>query len=250
MDELAEHLAGVVVTAGRVARRADPLLPFRELFVDRSVDERPIDRPAVRELRAVTLPLPDLRTADLGGCRILHQIEQRHAADAAQPGLDIADRNGGVGPEAGLGALPRRDDQKIGGRDVHVIALAINLVGLRHVAIEDLTDHADESGMSDPRAVMAVARFALLVHAHARHGPLVRRGIVLDRDESGHAADRGRVSTVASLDRQQAAGAQEMRGHRYLVAIRQYRIRIALELLDKAEYVIPAAAIEPSRVIA
>ena len=42
-------------------------------------------------LRLVADPLPHLRAADLGGGGVLHQVIERHAADAAEPGLEIAD---------------------------------------------------------------------------------------------------------------------------------------------------------------
>ena len=53
-------------------------------------------------------PLPDLRARDLGGRGILHQVVDRRRSRAAQPRLDVADRDRDVVAHAGLGDLARR----------------------------------------------------------------------------------------------------------------------------------------------
>ncbi len=51
-------------------------------------------------------------------------------------------------------------------------------------------------------------------------------------------------AAVAGLDHELAVGAQEVRGHADLAAIRRHRPLLFAELLDEGEDVVPAAAIE------
>ena len=67
-DELAEQLGRVLVAAA-VSRALAELL---ELFAEQFPAQAGIDDATVLEPRAMPDPLPDLRTADLGGRRILH----------------------------------------------------------------------------------------------------------------------------------------------------------------------------------
>ena len=55
---------------------------------------------------------------------------------------------------------------------------------------------------------------------------------------------------VAGLDRQQRVGPHEVGRHRHQGAVGQHEVRVAAELLDDAEDVVPAAAVEPGRVLA
>src|SRR5271165_4401096 len=158
LDQLAEEPSRFLVTAVPGWRAQ-----LCELLVEDPAGQRLVDGAAVVELGAVAGPLPDLRAADLGGGGILHQIVERHAAGAAQPSLDIADPDIDVLPEPRLGDRAVGDREKIRCGDVHVLALAGDLVGLRHLAVEDLFGDRDEPGMCDPGAVVAVAGLALLV---------------------------------------------------------------------------------------
>ena len=54
---------------------------------------------------------------------------------------------------------------------------------------------------------------------------------------------------MTGLDEQEAVAAQEMGRHRHLPAIGQHAGGVLGEFLDEAEDVVPAPAIEPSRVI-
>ena len=58
------------------------------------------------------------------------------------------------------------------------------------------------------------------------------------------------AAAVAGLDHQLAVGAQERRGHAHQRAVRQHRRRVLPELLDEAEDVVPAAAVEAGRMVA
>src|SRR5579862_2395453 len=69
------------------ARRADLLVDAVELGHHQAVEALDGDRLAVRGARTVARPLPQLRAADLRRGRVLHEVIERHAAVAAQPGL-------------------------------------------------------------------------------------------------------------------------------------------------------------------
>ena len=60
-------------------------------------------------------PLPQLGAADLGGCRIFHQVEEWHAADAAQPGFNVSQSHSNILLEPCVGDLPVGDPQQIFG---------------------------------------------------------------------------------------------------------------------------------------
>ena len=55
---------------------------------------------------------------------------------------------------------------------------------------------------------------------------------------------------MAGLDQQPRVGAQEVRGHRHLRPVGQHEVGPVAELLDEAEDVVPAAAVEPGDVVA
>ena len=144
-------------------------------------------------------PLPELGAADLGGGGVLHQIVERHATGAVQPCLDVADPDIEVLPEPGFGDRSVGDGEKIGCSGVHVLALAGDLVGLRHLPVEDLLSNRDQARMRHPSAVVPVAGLAQLVGADLLHRRFVGRGVVADRDLRRHAAHRVDLAAVAGL---------------------------------------------------
>src|SRR5258708_35563355 len=99
------------------------------------------------------------------------------------------------------------------------LAPAGDLVGLRHLPIEDFLGNCDKARMGDPSAIVTVAGLALLVGAHLLHRRRVRRGVVADRDLRRHSAHRVYPAAMACLDQQLAVAAQEMGRHRDLPAI-------------------------------
>lgn len=62
-------------------------------------------------------PLPDLGARDLGCGGVLHQAVQGHAAEAAEPGLQVLHPHADVVAQGGLGAGALGDLQR---REVHV----------------------------------------------------------------------------------------------------------------------------------
>ena len=79
-------------------------------------------------------PLPDLRSGDLGGGRIFHQVIDGHAAVAPQPGGHVLDAHVDVLAQARARLFRPWDRQQVLGRHLHVIAAAVDLVGFRHLA--------------------------------------------------------------------------------------------------------------------
>ncbi len=104
--------------------------------------------------------------------------------------------------------------------------------------------------MRDPGAVVAVGRLALLVDLHLRERLGVRLLVVLDRDLRGHPAHRVDVAAVAGLDQELRVALQEVRGHRDQRAVGEAEVAVAAQLLDAREDVVPAAGVEPRRVLA
>jgi len=196
-------------------------------------------------------PLPDLRARDLGGRRVLHQVEHRHAAVAREPGAEVLDADRDVVAQPRLGdRLLRPEVEQVLRRDGDLRALPAVLVGRRHVLVEHLLRHRHEARVRDPGAVAAVGDLAQLVLTHLLQRRLVRRRVVLDRDLRRHAAHRRRAAAVAGLHQQQRVGAHERREHGHLAAVGEAEILVGAELLDAGKDVVPAADVEPGRVAA
>ncbi len=206
------------------------------------------DLAAVGKRGAVIDPLPDLRAADLGGGGVFHQVVERHGATAADPRLDILNADAAAFAHAVLGALALVGLQQFLLADIHVLALAGELVRAFELA-EDFHRDLHEIGMGDPGAVMAVGGFAFLVGADLVEGRLVRRLVAFDRNLRGHAAHREGAALVAGLYQQQRIGIEEGIAHHDLRAVRQDEVRVFAEALDVAEDVVPAAAIEAGDVV-
>ena len=104
--------------------------------------------------------------------------------------------------------------------------------------------------MGDPRPVESVAGLSLLVLTHLRQSDLVHLWILSGRDERGHASHGVRAAPVAGRDEQLGVRAHEGDGHRHLSTIGQDEVGPQAELLDRAEDVVPAAGVQPRRVLA
>src|SRR2546430_15977324 len=74
----------------------------------------------------------------------------------------------------------------------------------------------------------------------------VRGRVVADRDLGGHAAHRVRPAPVTGLDEQLHVGLEEVALHGHGGAVGQQELAPVPELLDEAEDVVPAAAVEPA----
>ena len=133
---------------------------------------------------------------------------------------------------------------------MHFFPLAVDLIRLRHVLVEHLLRHAHQTGMRHPRAVVPGFHFAQLILPHFFERALIRFRIVLDRNLRRHSAHCVNAALVAGLDQQINVRRQKMHRHGDLRAIRQHEIRPVPQLLNEAENIIPAPAVQPGRVIA
>ena len=189
-------------------------------------------------------PLPQLGAGNFRSRRVFHQVMDRHAAEAIEPGREIAHTDIDVVDEAGAGDATCGWRQQIGRRHAHVLAQTIKLVGARHDAIEFGTRHGDQRGVCHPGPVMAGFGFALLVGAHLGHRDLVRFRVATDRNLRGHAAHRERTATMADADQPFRIRLQEGYGHANLATLGQDKVAVAAKRLDAGKDVIPAPAIE------
>src|SRR5579862_6218501 len=78
---------------------------------------------------AVAHPLPDLRAGDLGCRGVLHEVVDRRGADPVQPGVEVADADGDVRVDAGVGDLARRvgdgEERRLVGDDLRAEPLEL-----------------------------------------------------------------------------------------------------------------------------
>ena len=104
--------------------------------------------------------------------------------------------------------------------------------------------------VGDPGPVEPVLRLARLVLPDLGHGLGVDLRVTPAGNERGHAAHRVGPAAVAGLDQQFGVGAHERSGHRDRVALGQDELAApGAELLDHAEQVVPAARVQPGRMV-
>src|SRR5262249_51807731 len=84
------------------SRGAEQAANSLELLRDDLLHQRSIDHTAIAEERAVAYPLPDLRARDLGRRGVFHQIIDRDAAVAAEPGFEVLNTDVDVHFQSGL----------------------------------------------------------------------------------------------------------------------------------------------------
>ena len=212
---------------------------------------RLVDTLAISSGNAMLSPLPQLRAGDLSSSGILHEEVDGDAADATDPSLHVAEADVEVLADTFLGD---------GSGDVHVeevvltnldfLATHKHLVGGRHVLVEDFRGNDGESGVSDPGAVVAGTDLAQLVGADVLHGLVVGGLVVLDGDLGSHAAHGVDAALVAGLDEELDVGIHEGDGHGDGRAVGEDKVGVVAELLDDAEDVVPAAAVETGGVVA
>ena len=219
-------------------------LDFIQFLVDHLAHQFKRDRAAIIEdAFGVANPLPDLGARNLGGGGVFHQVENWHGALAAQPGLDILNAHIDVSTQPWGGDRAAHKIEQVAATHLHILACSLDLVGLRHHAVEDFERNRHETGMGNPCAVVAVGRFTFLVGAHLGKGAFVGGFVVLYRDEGRHAADGVDVAAVACFDRQQRVRAHEVGRHRDLGAVGEDEIGFAVQLLDARKDVVPAATV-------
>ena len=142
---------------------------------------------ALRGGDAVTRPLPQLATRNLGGGSVFHEEVDRNTANAAEPTLHVAQADVQVLADTVLGDLAGDVGvQQVVGGDVDILAAHEELVRGGHVLVEDLGGYGSQGGVCHPGAIVAGADLTQLVGAHALHGLVVGGGVILDGDLSSH----------------------------------------------------------------
>src|SRR4029079_10282072 len=104
--------------------------------------------------------------------------------------------------------------------------------------------------MRYPSPVVAVVCFSLFISAHLGKSFFVRLWVVFDRNLRGHSAHRESASAMARLNAEQGVRMHEMRGHGDQGAVGQQEVALVPKSFNTREDVVPAATVEPGRVIA
>lgn len=200
---------------------------------------------ALGGLDIVPGPLPELASRDFSGGRVLHEVVDGHAADAADPGLHVAEADVEVLANTLLGDLSWHVHvEQVVGSDVDVLPSYVHLVGSGHVCVEDVGCNSCEGWVSNPGAVVSGADLAKLVCAYLGHGGVVGLLVVLDGNLGSHSAHCVYASLVASLDEELDVCVHEGTGHGHGVSVGQDEVGVLAESLDGAEDVVPATAVE------
>src|SRR5258707_8694393 len=193
-------------------------------------------------------PLPDLRPGDFDSGGIFHQVVDGNAAGTAQPRFQVLQTDADIVAQPCFGDLSPRDGQEVARCYMDIFALPIYLVGSLHDLVKFLHGDLHQARMSHPGAIMTIGGLAPLVGAYTLQRLFVGLGIVLDGDLGRHAADGVDVTAMAGFDREQGIGTQEVRGYGQLSAVGIDEFRYLAELLDSAEDVVPAPAVQAGRV--
>lgn len=140
-------------------------------------------------------PLPQLASADFGRCSVFHQEVDGHTADSSEPALHVTQSDVEVLSDAVFGDLARHVHvEQIVLLDVDIFSAHVQLVGCRHVLVEDFGRNAGKSWVGNPGTVMTGLDLTQLVCTHTSHGLVVGLFVVLDGDLGSHTTLRGWVS--------------------------------------------------------
>jgi len=143
-------------------------LTATEIKAAQAAVERVVHVAAVRQRDTQVAPLPELRARDLRGRRVLHEVVERHAALAAQPGLQVAQPDLEVVPERGLGAGARGRSQQVlagglGDLKERLTAMESRTQGIGAAKAEGRDNQNDSRGMLFGILGIAIGVAALLV---------------------------------------------------------------------------------------
>src|SRR5204862_5460310 len=108
-------------------------------------------------------PLPDLRAGNLRSGGVLHQVVERHAPQAAEPGLKVLNAHADVVTQTFLGNRALWHFEELLRRDVDIIAPPVDLVRpFAKDLVKFLRRDLNQPWMSDPGAVVSGGGFAAL----------------------------------------------------------------------------------------
>ena len=229
---------------------------FRGFFMDKLCDALGGNgHSIVLSVNAMELPLPNLSSADFGRGRILHGSVERDASDATEPGLGVGEDDGNAlsktsaGDGIALGNVRQPKQVRFRHIRTHQARIGLDLVRRLHVLVEHSTGHLNEGRVGNPRAIMTGQNLAPLVFLDLSHFRGIGCRIVLDGDRRRHPAHGKSAALVADVDETLHVGLHERSGHGKMAAIGGDLVVVRLELLDVAEEVVPATAVEAKRVV-
>ena len=180
-----------------------------------------------------------------------HEVVDRNATGATDPSLHVPKANVEVLLDTVLGdAAGHVHVEEVVRANLDILATDEQLVRRGHVLVEDLGGDGRQRRVGHPGTVVAGARLAQLVRAHAVHGLVVGGLVVLDGDLRRHAAHGVDAALVARLDEELDVGVHEGHGHGDGRAVGQDKVGVLAELLHDAEDVIPATAVQAGAVVA
>lgn len=180
----------------------------------------------------------------------LHEVVDGDAANSSDPGLHVAQTNVEVLLDALLGdASGNVHVQQVVLGDPDVLSADKQLVGGGHVLVEDFGSDAGESRVGNPCAVMAGTDLAQLVSADVLHSLIVCLFVVLDGDLGSHATHGVDTTLVAGLNEELDVGIHEGNSHGDGRSVGENKVGVVAELLDGAEDVVPATAVETRAVL-
>ena len=198
----------------------------------------------------VSDPLPQLRSGHFGGGGVFHQVIDWDTANAAQPTLHVSQTDVEILADTVFGdAAGNVHVEQIVGIDVDIFPSHVQLVGSRHVFVEDFSGDLSQSWMGNPSTVVAGAHFTEFVLSDGVHGLVVRFFVVLDRDLGGHASHGVHTASMAGFDEESHVCVHEWDGHGHGGTIGQDELAILSESLDHREDVIPSTTVEARGVI-
>src|SRR5262249_7608668 len=192
----------------------------------------------------MTDPLPDLSAGNFRSRRVFHQIENRHRTTPSQPRFEVLHADADIRAQSLLrNRFTWSEIKKVLRGKIDIVALAVDLVWLRHKHVASIERQLHHAGMRYPGPVVSIACLAFLVRPDLGERFLVRLWIILHWNLRRHPAHRKNIATMTSLDAEQRIRMHEMRPHCDELAVGQKEIRFVPKFFDAGENVIPATAV-------
>lgn len=179
-----------------------------------------------------------------------HEEVDGHTTDSTDPGLHVSQADVEVLLDAILSNLTREVDiEQILCVDLDILPPVEKLIRGRHVLVEHLSRNAGQRRMRHPSTVMASLHLTQLISPDAIHGLVVGSLVILDGDLGSHATHGVDAAAMAGLDEELDVGVHEGDRHSDGRAVRKNETGVLAELLDDAEDVVPATAVETRAVV-
>src|SRR5262249_57837405 len=104
----------------------------------------------------MTDPLPDLSAGNFRSRRIFHQIENRHCTTPSHPRFEVLHADADIRAQSLLSNwLAWSEIKEVLRGKIDIVALAFDLVWLRHERVESIERQLHHAGMRHPGAVVS-----------------------------------------------------------------------------------------------